>query len=1242
MMIENNHPSLFPLARKIVRSTLLSLAFCLALSAAAAAQTYPAAWPSDATFASCTKLGTAIRDLRTDANDLTDGGTGVNPDSADTYDGGARGSAGTLTTVYYYYDSTNQVLFFRMRLLGDPRQSGGLSNGTWNVIFDTDGDGWKEFFIEVNGNSSPDFINIYYGDTDQQDIPNGFTCATNGQGRVWNQEITLGTHVRVTAITGGGFFLDYQVPLSAFKDCSGTQLLGANTPVQFIFTTSQTTQNPIQKDLVGSGQYTMSDSKFLPSADVTLIGGLVSQVPLVTSSAHTCGAGTNFSPVTLTATVMDTLDVSGTGGGATVVDTISDVTFFYRRDGSNTWTQIASPVTSPASGTINKWSVSWNTSSLVADTYWIKVVVTDSQGNVATDTVHGVNLINCNSVTYVDLVSFAATADESGQVLLQWKTGYEINNLGFNIYREVAGKRARINPSILAGSALLAGKAALTAGQSYAWADRLPGAKEFAQYWLEDVDLKGKATLHGPVSPVAGKLTAQAQALTLSRLSSGPPAGGPRPAERQTVSAPPAESGGRARSVLSAASGNGIETQWDIASQAGVKLMVRESGWYRVNQPDLAAAGLDVWRDSRFLQLYADGEEIPIVVNGGRNGRLEPADSIEFYGTGIDTPSTDLHTYYLLYGRQAGRRISPAPAISGAQGRARSFPITTERKERSVYFITLKNGDLDNWFGPVITSEPVEQPLTVKRLDRDAADAALLEVAIQGVTSAESPTSHVIKATLNGVEVGTLNFDGEARQVSRMRVPSGVLRDGENTLSLQAQAGEMDISVLDYVRLTYAHTYMADDSRLLFTLEGGEAVRVGGFNDGKIRIFDITDAAAPQEIRGPVEARETDYAMTIASPEAGQRTLLALTPDQSLRPEAIIANQPSSWNRANQGADLLIISHGSFIPGLEPLKRLRKTQGYQVSVVDVEDVYDEFSYGARSPEAIKDFLARARSSWRRPPRFVLLLGDASFDPKNHLRLGDWDLVPTKLIETAQMETASDDWLADFNADGVPDMAVGRLPARTPQEAAVMVGKVVSYEQSGRPEGVLLVADKNDGFDFERVSTGVKSLIPAGVPVREVLRSQLDDAAAGRQTVEGINRGPRVVNYLGHGSVQLWRGNLLTSSDAAALTNGEGLSLVVSMTCLNGFYHDPYLESLAESLIKSEHGGAVAVWASSTLTGPSSQSLMNREVIRQIFSADSKGRGLTIGEATARAKAAVADPDVRRSWILFGDPTTRLK
>jgi hypothetical protein len=78
--------------------------------------------------------------------------------------------------------------------------------------------------------------------------------------------------------------------------------------------------------------------------------------------------------------------------------------------------------------------------------------------------------------------------------------------------------------------------------------------------------------------------------------------------------------------------------------------------------------------------------------------------------------------------------------------------------------------------------------------------------------------------------------------------------------------------------------------------------------------------------------------------------------------------------------------------------------------------------------------------------------------------------------------------------------------------------------------------------------------------------------------------------------------------------------------------------MAEALLKAKGGGAVAVWASSGLTEPDKQAVMNKELIRLLFGKES----LTLGEATARAKASVSDQDIRKTWILFGDPTTRLR
>jgi len=114
--------------------------------------------------------------------------------------------------------------------------------------------------------------------------------------------------------------------------------------------------------------------------------------------------------------------------------------------------------------------------------------------------------------------------------------------------------------------------------------------------------------------------------------------------------------------------------------------------------------------------------------------------------------------------------------------------------------------------------------------------------------------------------------------------------------------------------------------------------------------------------------------------------------------------------------------------------------------------------------------------------------------------------------------------------------------------------------------------------------------------------------------------------------------LVTSEDARGLGNGSRLRFLVSMTCVNGFFHDLYTESLAEALLKTKQGGALAVWASSGLTWPGGQVEMNKELVRLLFS----GESVTLGEATIGAKAVVNDQDIRRTWILFGDPTTRLK
>src|SRR6185503_12882086 len=113
--------------------------------------------------------------------------------------------------------------------------------------------------------------------------------------------------------------------------------------------------------------------------------------------------------------------------------------------------------------------------------------------------------VTVDQPTAVKLTGFTAVQN-GDEVVLRWQTSYEARNLGYNIYREQNGKRVAITPSLVAGSALIAGRqTAFTSGLNYRWYDDLKSADDgrlaALTYWLEDVDIDGTRTLHGPIAP---------------------------------------------------------------------------------------------------------------------------------------------------------------------------------------------------------------------------------------------------------------------------------------------------------------------------------------------------------------------------------------------------------------------------------------------------------------------------------------------------------------------------------------------------------------------------------------------------------------------------------------------------------------------------------------------------------------------------------------------------------------------
>ena len=308
-------------------------------------------------------------------------------------------------------------------------------------------------------------------------------------------------------------------------------------------------------------------------------------------------------------------------------------------------------------------------------------------------------------------------------------------------------------------------------------------------------------------------------------------------------------------------------------------------------------------------------------------------------------------------------------------------------------------------------------------------------------------------------------------------------------------------------------------------------------------------------------------------------------------------------------------------------------------MVDVEDLYDEFAWGSPTPHAIRDFLARCRASWTRVPRFVLLLGDASIDPRGYLGDAAGDLVPTGRVDTAVLETASDDWLADFDDDGIPEIAIGRLPAGSAPSAVVMVAKVLGFSGTAAAGRVLLVADGNDSDnDFELATRRIAAELPDQQPQTLLLTGALGREQAQAALRQRLDEGAALVNFLGHASVTRWQRDLLNSASAGALDNPVR-PVVLSMSCLTGFFHDPSEQSLAEALLAAANGGASAVWASSGLTGLQPQVGLAEMLLAALY--PPTGSAPTLGEAIVSAKRMIQDVDARRTWILFGDPTMRL-
>ena len=668
-----------------------------------------------------------------------------------------------------------------------------------------------------------------------------------------------------------------------------------------------------------------------------------------------------------------------------------------------------------------------------------------------------------------------------------------------------------------------------------------------------------------------------------------------------------------------------------VVSQPGAKIGVRKDGIYRVTRAELQAAGFNVNSNSANWRLFMEGNEHAIIVGVGDQ-------YIEFYGRGLDTIESDTRIYYLIADTTAGKRIQTRILRNfGGTVISNNYRVSAEKKERQNYIYDILNGEQENYWGRVVTTTPTTVPITLTGIDFASTASVTFTLTMNGF----SMTAHQTRVVLNGNVLANITGQQQESFSSTYTIPLSMLVEGNNSLELASTASG-DLTLFDTATFSYARKYQADLNKVSFFTPGYRKADLGNFSSANVRVFETTYDGEPTLVTNlPVVQNGGTFTVKMPSSRAG--IFYGVEDSGLLQSPTVTANNPSALATASNAGHLIIISHGAtdFMAAAETWANYRRNQGFTVKVVDVADVFDEFNYGVLSANSINSFLNYAKNNWATPPNYVLLIGDASYDSRNYEGNGYWNMVPSKIVNTVYTEAPSDEALADFDGDGLAELAIGRVPARTAPVITTVYNKTVAFEMTANQNlnrGAVFAYDLPIGFDFQAMSQLLRDELPAGIPAPMIGRGDANAQATLINEIN-LNSGRYIVNWAGHGTTGLWgtSPSLFAFSSVPQLTNTDP-TLFTMLTCLNGYFIGSN-ESLAELLLKANNGGAAATWSSTGKTTPDVQLIMGLRFFEQI----NAGTITRMGDLIKDAKTQIPfGADVRLSWALFGDPMLKVR
>ena len=381
-------------------------------------------------------------------------------------------------------------------------------------------------------------------------------------------------------------------------------------------------------------------------------------------------------------------------------------------------------------------------------------------------------------------------------------------------------------------------------------------------------------------------------------------------------------------------------------------------------------------------------------------------------------------------------------------------------------------------------------------------------------------------------------------------------------------------------------------------------------------------------------------------------------------------------HHADAQADMVIIVPASqkFTDQAERLKSLHETyDNLRVNIVPADELYNEFSSGTPDATAYRRYMKmlydRAESD-ADMPRYLLMFGDGAWD--NRMLSSDWrSLSPEDFLLCYESENSysqfysyvTDDYFClldddegDVTRQGI-DAAVGRLSARTANEAKIVVDKIYDYRtnaHAGAWQNTLcFMGDDGDNnlhmTDADTVATSVHNLYP-DFDIKKIYwdaYTRVSTSTGNRfPEVEDLVRqqmqaGALVMNYSGHGSVYIMSHEQSVKKSYFSERMSLRLPLWVTASC-DIMPFDGQQENFGELAMFNDYGGSIAFFGTTRTVYSRYNRLINKAFMRYVLSSPN-GKRMSMGEAVRQAKNGFASSGIemerinRMHYALLGDP-----